>query len=74
MRHFLLMYGLDLNNKLIFFAILFSVYLIYFHVKLSSRKTPKNFIDPDHLISLLHIFSVERTKGIILTICWVYEK
>ena len=35
------------------------------HVMFSSIKTPKNFIDSDCLISLLHILSFGRTKGIL---------
>ena len=70
---FLVRYGLDLNNEPIFLAILFSVYLIWsFHVRFSSRKTPKNFIDSDRLISLL---SFRRTKGILsfLLGLWKHE-
>ena len=42
------------------------MYLIWsFHVGFSSRKIPKNFIDSDRLISLLHIHSLWRTKRIL---------
>ena len=55
---------LDVNNKLIFLAILYFVYLIWsFHVKFSTRKTSKNFIDLDGLVSLLYMLSFKRSKG-----------
>ena len=51
------------------------MYLIWtFHVKFSSRKTPKNFMDSDCLISLLHIFSFGRTDGILSYLLGLWKK
>ena len=74
MRDCLFKYGSALNNKLIFFAIFFLIYVIHdSQVEILSNKTPINLIDSVRLIYLLFVFSL-GSKGNIIFFTSFMEK